>query len=119
MVQAFTRAPCQLEPHSGGKFTMFNGMIDGVFKELVNFLNAAIRLTQRFIYCLQVPFEKILMTWRMKSYPHGHYSDVILRFEQNDDCTMLHLEQSQIPESHFENTEDGWKRYCFIKFFIQ
>jgi len=94
MVQAFTRAPCNLEPHPGGKFKMFNGMIDGTFKELV-------------------PFDKILMTWRMKSYLDGHYSDVILRFIQNDDSTILHLDQSQIPESHYENTEDGWKRHYF------
>ena len=36
MVQAFTRSSVIFEPEKGGKFALFNGMVQGVFLELVS-----------------------------------------------------------------------------------
>lgn len=51
MVQAFTRAPCQVEPIPGGRFTMMSGTLDGVYKELVNFIFSYIVFKFFLLYC--------------------------------------------------------------------
>lgn len=55
--------------------------------------------------------KKIGMQWRFKSWPDGHHSAVLINLEQKDDCTVLILNQTGIPESDFERTKEGWQRY--------
>ena len=51
------------------------------------------------------------MRWRVKSWPDEHYSDVTLTFEEKNDCTVLHLSQTGVPEKELERTREGWERY--------
>ena len=59
----------------------------------------------------QILDEQIGMRWRFKSWPAEHYSNVTLKFEQKDDCTLLKLTQSGIPDSDYERTKNGWQNY--------
>ncbi|KAK2149519.1 hypothetical protein LSH36_448g01021 [Paralvinella palmiformis] len=92
MVRAFTRNDVTIEAEKGGQFVLFNGMVTGEFTELI-------------------PYEKIGMRWRNKSWPEGHYSQVSLTFDQKEDCTEMTLTQTGVPESDLESTEQGWNRY--------
>lgn len=58
---------------------------------------------------MQVPDKKIVQKWRLQSWPAGHESEVMIEFEEKDDCTILSLTQKGIPESDFEPTRLGWK----------
>ncbi|KAL1243648.1 Activator ofheat shock protein ATPase [Trichinella spiralis] len=75
-IEMYTRCPCTINAVPGGNFTMFNGMITGSYIELV--LN-----------------QKIVMKWRMSTWPRDQFS------------------VTGIPASQVENTEDGWKRHYF------
>ncbi|KHJ40936.1 activator of Hsp90 ATPase [Trichuris suis] len=94
MVKVYTRAPCSVDGRPGGKFWLFDHMVDGVFLELE-------------------PGKKVSMNWRMKTWPEDQTSTVLLTFEQQDDGTELLLEQTGVPENHFDATEDGWRRHYF------
>lgn len=92
MVTAFTRGQVKIEPIRGGEFALFGGNIQGKFEELV-------------------PEKKIKQSWRLKSWPSGHYSHVTIELEQMRDHTQLTLKQSGIPSAEYETTETNWKRY--------
>lgn len=59
MVTAFTRAYVKLDATKGGKFELFEGNIVGQFTELK-------------------PAERIVMLWRYKQWPQGHFSTVTI-----------------------------------------
>ncbi|OWA54256.1 Activator of 90 kDa heat shock protein ATPase-like protein 1 [Hypsibius exemplaris] len=92
MVQAFTRSNVVLEAEKGGKFSLFNGMVEGSFVELEK-------------------NKKIVQRWRFTSWPAAHYSLVTLRFDQTESGTMITMDQTGIPSNDFIRTKDGWKRY--------
>ncbi|XP_055855659.1 activator of 90 kDa heat shock protein ATPase homolog 1 [Episyrphus balteatus] len=92
MVTAFTRGQVKIEPVRGGEFALFGGNIQGKFEELV-------------------PEKKISQSWRLKSWPSGHYSNVTIDLEQMRDHTQLTLKQSGIPSAEYETTETNWRRY--------
>lgn len=54
---------------------------------------------------------KIEMRWRFKTWPSEHYSKVIIDLTDKGDCTELALTQTGVPESDFDRTREGWKRY--------
>lgn len=39
----------------------------------------------------------------------GHYSKVVLDFEQTSDSTVLKMSQSGVPDFDLDRTERGWK----------
>lgn len=41
----------------------------------------------------------------------GHYSVVEMELEQEKDCTKLLFTQTEIPESEYDRTAEGWKQY--------
>lgn len=92
MVIAFTRGDVKLELVKGGKFELFGGNITGEFMELV-------------------PSKQISQKWRFKSWPSGHYSNVVMDLNQKDDQTELVLTQTGIPSSDLERTKEGWRNY--------
>ncbi|XP_055904946.1 activator of 90 kDa heat shock protein ATPase homolog 1 [Eupeodes corollae] len=92
MVTAFTRGPVKIEAVRGGEFALFGGNIQGKFEELV-------------------PEKKITQSWRLKSWPSGHYSSVTIELEQMRDHTQMKLKQSGIPSAEYDTTETNWKRY--------
>lgn len=92
MVTAFTRGEAKIDPVRGGEFAFFGGNIQGQFKELV-------------------PEKKISQSWRLKSWPSGHYSNVDIELEQMREHTQLTLKQSGIPSAEYDTTKTNWKRY--------
>jgi activator of HSP90 ATPase len=94
MVVAFTNGPVTLDVQLGGRFVMYGGMVEGTFIEVV-------------------PNERLKMSWRMKTWPAGHHSAVILTFARGDAATDLTVRQTGVPESQRDAMEQGWERHYF------
>ncbi|XP_065833443.1 activator of 90 kDa heat shock protein ATPase homolog 1-like [Oscarella lobularis] len=89
-IEAFTNGPADVLAERGGKFSLYGGNIRGTFSELV-------------------PNKKLSLNWRLKEWPDGHYSKVVLDFEQTSDSTVLKMSQSGVPDFDLDRTERGWK----------
>uniref|UniRef100_A0A1A9ZR92 Activator of Hsp90 ATPase AHSA1-like N-terminal domain-containing protein n=1 Tax=Glossina pallidipes TaxID=7398 RepID=A0A1A9ZR92_GLOPL len=92
MIIAFTKAPAKVEAFKGGEFQLYGDNVHGKFEELV-------------------PEKKLLLSWRLKSWPSGHYSNVLIELEELQNCTQLKLEQSGIPAAEYETMKKNWYRY--------
>ncbi|XP_015918936.1 activator of 90 kDa heat shock protein ATPase homolog 1 [Parasteatoda tepidariorum] len=92
LVQAFTQGNCVLEPEVDGKFEFFDGNVHGHFVKLV-------------------PNKTIQQKWRFKSWPEGHFSDVVIDINQKLDCTEVIVTQVGVPKTELDNTREGWKRF--------
>lgn len=92
MVAAFTRGEAKLEPAKGGEFILFGGNVHGSFLELI-------------------PNKKISQTWRLKQWPSGHFSNVVMNIQEKDDHTELELIQTGVPSAEAETTRNNWDRY--------
>jgi len=93
-VSAFTRAPCEIDPKPGGKFSMLAGNIHGEFVEFER-------------------NQKIVQKWRFRSWPEGVMSTVTLEFKMEADGAKVILEQTGVPDSEMESTKQGWKQNIF------
>jgi len=91
-VAAFTREKATVDAKPGGKFSILGGNISGVFVELI-------------------PDKKIVQKWRFSNWPEACYSTVTMNLVQKEDCTVIQLKQSGIPDYDIEKTETGWRRY--------
>ncbi|XP_034364376.1 activator of 90 kDa heat shock protein ATPase homolog 2 isoform X3 [Arvicanthis niloticus] len=102
LVEQFSKSPAVLEAEKGGKFQMFAGNITGEYVELV---------TNR----------KIIMKWRCRSWPEGHYATVELNFVPAPGQTELKLDCKGVPVCQEENTKFCWQKQHFeeIKVFLQ
>lgn len=79
-VAAWSRAAPKLDSKVGGKFSLFNGNIEGEFLELDE--NA-----------------KIVQTWRLEAWPKDHYAKLTLAFDQGLDGTNLRMVMDDVPLS--------------------
>ena len=58
---------------------------------------------------VQTPHTKICMRWRIKKWPKGHHSVVMIDLtEQDDGETDLILNQKDVPSGEVDRTLDGW-----------
>ena len=93
---AFTRAPPQVfeGAHPGGKFSLFGGNISGEFEEL------------------KEP-TLIVQKWRLGTWPEGHFSKLLIRFDQNeaDHVTVMRVEWSGVPVGEEEVVRRNWGEY--------
>ncbi|XP_061402891.1 activator of 90 kDa heat shock protein ATPase homolog 1 [Musca vetustissima] len=92
MVTSFTRAPAKVEASRGGEFHLYGGNVHGVFDELI-------------------PEKKLSLRWRLKSWPSGHYSNVVIELEEMKNCTQMKLKQTGIPASEYDTMKTNWNRY--------
>ncbi|KAG1685231.1 Activator heat shock protein ATPase 1 [Nymphon striatum] len=92
LVQAFTRSEAEIEAVKGGSFNFFGGNVSGKFIDLVE-------------------NKKLVMNWRLRSWPTKHYSVVTIELEEKEDCTELKLTQTGIPDEELESTTKGWSSY--------
>ncbi|XP_067628243.1 activator of 90 kDa heat shock protein ATPase homolog 1 [Eurosta solidaginis] len=92
MLTAFTRTPAKVDASRGGEFVLYGGSVQGKFEELV-------------------PEKKIKQTWRLKNWPSGHFSEVVIEFEESKNTTKMTLKQSGIPASEFDAMRANWHRY--------
>lgn len=95
MLQIFTAGEVKMkEATKGESFEMLGGNICGIFVEVV-------------------PFTKIVQKWRLKSWPAGHYSDVVIEIRQSTEDTRVKVKQTNVPEKEIDNTKMGWRKYYF------
>lgn len=93
MVMAFTRGEVnEFCAGKGERFSLFGGNVSGEFTNLQH-------------------NQLIEMKWRFKGWPPEHYSNVKLQFLEKEDCTVVNLTQTGIPEKDYERTQSGWKQY--------
>jgi len=96
MIQVFTQNPVKMasDAKAGVEFTLLDGSINGTY----------INVT---------PYTKISQTWRLKSWPAGHFSEVVMKITQTKEDTKLSLSQKGVPVKELEATRQGWMRYYF------
>ena len=95
MLQIFTAGEVKMkEAAKGETFEMLGGSVSGSFVDVV-------------------PFTKIVQKWRLKSWPAGHYSDVVLEIRQSTEDTRVKVKQTNVPEKEIDNTKMGWRKYYF------
>ncbi|KAJ3332459.1 hypothetical protein HDU76_000161 [Blyttiomyces sp. JEL0837] len=91
-VQVWSRGPAQIEAVVGGSFALFGGNVTGKILELEQ-------------------HKKIVQTWRLKSWPEGHFSTVTIEFEEQRESVKLRLKQTQVPIGDLEITRKNWEGY--------
>lgn len=92
MLTAFTRNPAKVDATRGGEFNLYGGNVQGKFEELV-------------------PEKRICQMWRLKNWPSGHYSNVVIELEEASNHTQMTLKQTGIPSSEYEAMKVNWNRY--------
>jgi uncharacterized protein YndB with AHSA1/START domain len=90
-----TGSPATSEPFVGGRFTAWDGYIEGV--------HVAIDQNRR-----------IVQTWRSSDFPEDHESSRLeVVFEGAADGTLVTVHHSQLPEGQGAGFEAGWRDYYF------
>lgn len=103
-VSAFTSSSCSIEPRVGGKFTLFDGMINGEYLAIE-------------------PAQTIQMQWHSKDWPVNHQSTVNIKIvEEEPGETVLYLTHKHVPTrdasgdtSVVARTKQGWKERYFMR----
>lgn len=93
-VEAYTQSAVVLEPHPGGRFSLFGGNVTGEFVE--------VRAN-----------ERIVQKWRASSWPEGLHSVVTIKFEESSGGVRLRLEQTGVPSGEAERTQQAWQENIF------
>ncbi|KAI8085204.1 activator of Hsp90 ATPase [Halteromyces radiatus] len=91
-LQAWTRGPVKMSREVGSTFELFNGNVSGKIMELI-------------------PDKKIVQSWRLSSWPAGHYSTVTFDFDQGSDSTKINVNQTGVPLGEEETTRNNWNGY--------
>ena len=90
---AFTGLPVILEPHPGGVFEAFDGMLSGTILHVE-------------------PKTLIVQTWRSGNWPLTAMDSVLtLSFWPAEDGARIELVHINIPEEDFAGVSQGWERY--------
>ncbi|KAI1317186.1 hypothetical protein EDD11_008878 [Mortierella claussenii] len=96
-VQAWTRSnKSTIEPKVGAKFSFFGGNVSGEIKELVE-------------------DKKIVQSWRLGSWPAGHYSTVTMDISQSTNSTVIKFKQEGVPIGEQEITRQNWSNYYWAE----
>jgi activator of HSP90 ATPase len=90
--QIWTRGPVKLSKDINSDFEFFNGNVSGKILELI-------------------PDKKIVQSWRLKSWPAGHFSEVTIDLNQGSDSTVLNIKQTGVPIGQEELTQTNWSGY--------
>ena len=94
-VAAWSRAPPDVDPVVGGKFSLFHGNVSGVFQELED-------------------GKRLVQTWRLKDWPESHHAKLTLLFDQGLDGTSLRVTMEGVPIG----AEDAVKSN-FVEYYIK
>lgn len=88
----FTGGKAVMSQKVGGKFTAYDGYIEGTNTELK-------------------PGRKIIQSWRATDWPKGHYSKVTYTLTKKGDKTELKFKQEDVPADQCEDIKRGWVDY--------
>lgn len=88
----FTGGKASISRRVGGKFTAYDGYIEGVNLELV-------------------PDEKIVQSWRGSDWTEGHYSKATFSLKRVEGGTRLTFVQTDVPDDQYDSISKGWRDY--------
>ena len=88
----FTGSKVVFENKVGGKFSVWNGDLEGENLELVD-------------------GKKIVQKWRASDWPAGHYSHLTIDLRPDGDGTKLSLTQLDVPDDKYDDISSGWYEY--------
>jgi activator of HSP90 ATPase len=88
----FTGAQARISRKAGGKFTAYDGYIEGVNLNLV-------------------PDKKIVQSWRGSDWPENHYSMATFSLKKFRNGTRLTFTQSGVPDQYYHDISQGWRDY--------
>jgi activator of HSP90 ATPase len=90
----FTDGKARIPKSVGGKFTMFDGYINGKILELV-------------------PGEKIVQSWQAaeKEWPKDHFSKAVFTLRKVKGGTSVNFIQSGVPEECYVHISKGWTEF--------
>ena len=92
---AVTGSPASIDGQVGGKFTAWDGYIEGTTLELN-------------------PFSRIVQSWRTSEFPAGSPdSRLEVLLEEAGGGTRLTLVHSNIPDGQAEEYRQGWEDFYF------
>jgi activator of HSP90 ATPase len=92
---AFTGSPAEVDPAIGGRFTAWDGYIEGTNIELE-------------------PYRRILQAWRTSEFPTGSPdSRLEVLLEAVEGGTRLTINHSHIPEGQGAMYAQGWQDFYF------
>jgi len=90
---AMTGSRATVEGNVGGRFTAYDGRIEGAMVELE-------------------PGRRIVQRWRSTDFPAGAGDSILeVRFEPIDNGTRVAFVHSEIPEGQATLLEEGWRKY--------
>jgi uncharacterized protein YndB with AHSA1/START domain len=91
----FTGGAAEVDPRVGGRFTAWDGYIQGRTLELE-------------------PFRRIVQAWRSSEFPEGSAdSRLEVMLEKARGGTRITIRHSAIPEGQGKEYEKGWKEHYF------
>ena len=88
----FTDSKARISRKEGGKFTAYDGYIEGINLNIV-------------------PDKKIIQSWRGSDWPEGHYSRATFSLKKVKNGTHLTFTQSGVPEQYYHDISQGWRDY--------
>ena len=91
----FTGSQVSMSRKVGGKFSVYDGDIEGVNLELI-------------------PDQKIVQSWRYSDWPEGHYSKATFSLNEVGNVTHLAFTQTEVPEEFYDDIYQGWHDYYWI-----
>lgn len=92
---AFTGGKAVISPRKGGRFSVWDGYIEGRNLELE-------------------PHRRIVQSWRTTDFPEGSEdSKIEVTFKKAKGGTSVTIRHTNIPEDQGESYRRGWKDYYF------
>jgi activator of HSP90 ATPase len=90
----FTESKAVISREVGGKFSVFEGDLNGKNVELIK-------------------DKKIIQTWRSEgeNWPKGYYSTITIILEPVAEGTMVKFTHTDVPEGAYESVKEGWTTY--------
>ncbi|ORE04130.1 hypothetical protein BCV72DRAFT_19935 [Rhizopus microsporus var. microsporus] len=87
-----TSKSLKLSKQAGSTFELFDGNVQGVLLDLM-------------------PNKQIRQTWRLKSWPKGHFSTVTINLLNSQEGVTIHVNQTGVPASEEGSIERNWMGY--------
>ncbi|KAJ3213981.1 hypothetical protein HDU67_002240 [Dinochytrium kinnereticum] len=91
-VKFWSRNAAKVSTAAGSDYELFGGNISGKMLEII------------------AP-NRIVQTWRLRSWPQGHFSKVTIDFEELSESTILHLSQTEVPVGEKDSLIGNWNNY--------
>ncbi|MFX0106585.1 MAG: SRPBCC domain-containing protein [Candidatus Hodarchaeota archaeon] len=90
----FTESKAKISREIGGKFSIFEGDLEGKNLELI-------------------PDKKIVQSWRSneEGWPKTHYSTITIELESVENGTLLIFKHTEVPLSSYKSVKEGWNEY--------